>query len=180
MGIPVQPPRKTGADRLNDNARILQIARKDAARFLADAQSPGPCRLPSDARVFEEVTNWIDENGAHLRRAATDRFSIRSANVKDTDTWAFTSYAVYSRIGELRNDGDLARAGIDISSQPVADDEFVPPLPMACLRLVAEEPDYSAFWGRLWSGTARDAPLSFIRLNPTFTKIKDIPAQARA
>ncbi|CZR57544.1 uncharacterized protein PAC_07433 [Phialocephala subalpina] len=50
-------------------------------------------------------------------------------------TWEFTVYTTICKIGELRNDTDLVRAGIEIEEQPVVENELICPLPIVSLRL---------------------------------------------
>lgn len=55
--------------------------------------------------------------------------------VKVAKTWDFSVYTTICRIGELRNDTDLVRAGIEIAGQPIVDNELICPLPIVSLRL---------------------------------------------
>jgi hypothetical protein len=50
-------------------------------------------------------------------------------------TWDFQLSSAYARLGELRDDRDLERAGIDISDQVMVGDELVNSVPMVSIRL---------------------------------------------
>lgn len=51
-------------------------------------------------------------------------------------------YEKVCRIGEIRDDGDFERAGIDIGDQPIYDGELISPLPIANIRLGSGGPPY--------------------------------------
>ncbi|KAE8450068.1 hypothetical protein EG329_007208 [Mollisiaceae sp. DMI_Dod_QoI] len=51
------------------------------------------------------------------------------------ETWDFPVYTGICKIGELRNDSDLARAGIQIGDQPIVENELICPLPIVSLRI---------------------------------------------
>lgn len=52
-----------------------------------------------------------------------------------TRPWDLTAYKSFARIGELRNDTDLVRAGLAVGDQAVVGDELINSVPMASLRL---------------------------------------------
>lgn len=49
--------------------------------------------------------------------------------------WDISVYTVMCKIGELRNDTDLVRAGIKIEEQPIVENELICPIPIVSLRL---------------------------------------------
>jgi hypothetical protein len=57
------------------------------------------------------------------------------AETKPPKTWDFEAYAAFARIGELRGDSDLARAGVIIGDQAVVGDQLVNSVRMASLHL---------------------------------------------
>ncbi|KAF8866211.1 hypothetical protein BDZ45DRAFT_735500 [Acephala macrosclerotiorum] len=58
-----------------------------------------------------------------------------TTRVKAAKTWDYSVYTTVCRIGELRNDIDLVRAGIEIGEQPFIENELICPLPIVSLRL---------------------------------------------
>lgn len=78
-----------------------------------------------------------------LPRAQVPKFLSDENIIRPESTelaWEAFAYKNICRIGELRNDGDLQKAGIDIGDQPIIDNELICPLPIAFLTLGPRSP----------------------------------------
>lgn len=54
---------------------------------------------------------------------------------QELDDWEYATYKTYARIGELRNDTDLQKAGVPVSDAVICGHELLNPKPMVFLRL---------------------------------------------
>jgi hypothetical protein len=57
------------------------------------------------------------------------------AETRMKQTWEFQNYTAFARLGEMRNDSDLKRAGIELGDQAMVNDELVNSVPMVSIRL---------------------------------------------
>jgi len=109
LGIEGTPNQKAFSPRLKDRSRLRRIPRSEVLGYLAQSRPPFP----------EEASDKSDKH----------------TSSKGTATWESTINAIFSRIGELRNDTDLKKAGIDVGDQVLVGTELVNSVPIASLRL---------------------------------------------
>lgn len=91
--------------------------------------------LDDDAKVRRipraEIPEMLSEKGMSINSAT--RLPINPyAFFKP---WDFETYSAFARIGELRNDEDLARAGVSIGEQAAVKEELVNSVPMVSICL---------------------------------------------
>ena len=174
------------SEQLWDGASVKRLPRGDIPMFLAQAgASPGDTvetsRMKANLNDSEQAqTKFHDRR----RQAATQSY---------LDSWDIPAYRAFARIGELRNDTDLVRAGVEVGDQAVVGNELVNSFPMVSLRL-GETPkwisptrnsSFSSFVGDFyhdgntpfliydWEGNSR--PASSIPRGPAFIRIKAPP-----
>lgn len=84
-----------------------------------------------------------DSSTSRLPRKEVSASMANRGNPPDAKkTWDFDLYTLFSRIGKLRSDRDLARAGLDVTDPVVAVNyELANSIPMASLRL-GPSPEY--------------------------------------
>ena len=74
-----------------------------------------------------------------LRWDTLDRGMSRESRTKQT--WDFQTSTAFARLGEIRSDRDLAKAGIDIGDQAMVEDELVTSVPMVSFRVGPSTPE---------------------------------------
>ena len=140
LGIEARPLRKAHAEQLSDGDRVRHIPRVDVAGFLTRPEVALPVTSTHLYRMYHMTQGELDwherqdpENVKKVRWSALDTHLFRGS--WEFETWEFTTYTSFNRIGELRNDGDLKRAGVDIGDQAIVGDELVNSVPLVSLRL---------------------------------------------
>lgn len=120
------------SERLWHGAKVRWIPRGDIAAFLTRP------RVPTQETFDASQTNHIPKDAEKVPLKFQDRRknSATQPHSKDlVETWDIPSYKAFARIGELRNDTDLVRAGVRVGDQAVVGNELVNSVPMASLRL---------------------------------------------
>lgn len=103
---------------------IQRLPRDELATFLVNHQASIELKQKNSSKksnnVMERVINMdIYGLGKH----------------QDFDDWEHSTYRTYARIGELRNDTDIQRAGVPISDAFICGHELLTPKPLVLLRL---------------------------------------------
>ncbi|EKD14216.1 CBS domain-containing protein [Drepanopeziza brunnea f. sp. 'multigermtubi' MB_m1] len=151
-GHNIEPIRRAPSQQLDDSKTISRLPRNEVAAFLTNPsrslRQPKPSRA---AQRWSEIQMAIDSLVEHVESPPVsgpwefgDFNRDQMARRRPTyvkQKWDFDLCTIFSRIGELRSDRDLSRAGLDIGDQAVADDELVNSIPMASLRL-GHSPSY--------------------------------------
>jgi hypothetical protein len=155
LGVEAEPLQTVDAQQSNGQANMIFIPRAEVPRFLIKTnlstlpQSSGqPCDLSgtTDKIRIKKPGRWNRSSGTFNDSQPSSRATVH--------TWEDLMYKIFPRLGELRNDADLLRAGVDIGDQAVMGGRLVNSVPMAALRL-----------GSPYSTTTTLRPLSFIRIN---------------
>ncbi|KAF4631194.1 hypothetical protein G7Y89_g6935 [Cudoniella acicularis] len=141
LGIETKPVRKSRACQIPDGAKVRRIPRSEVPSFLTRPEAS----LPGEALIERESFHRIQANldiiaQHHPEKAIKDnRWKIMDRHVfsksRALETWEFTTYTSFARIGELRNDTDLSRAGVDVGDQVLVGNELVNSVPLVSLRL---------------------------------------------
>jgi hypothetical protein len=142
LGLPAKSIRRAAAKQLWDGAKVSHLSRGDVAAFLTRDETSRP-GTPAHGQRFDDMNRMVDslqndnpglepEIKKH-RWSHIDRSMFRETNL--LMTWEFQLYSAYARLGELRDDRDLERAGLDISNQAVVGTELVNSVPMVSIRL---------------------------------------------
>lgn len=136
LNIKAKPTRRPLAHQLEDNALVSRPPRTDVPSFLADAEwaieQPGEiseCQRYVDLQEYMRVHSPGFPAGEHV-----DWSAVFCDNYNN-ETWEFLNYTTFARIGELRNDSDLSRAGVKIGNQATVNSEIVNSVPLASVRL---------------------------------------------
>ncbi|KAJ5046400.1 uncharacterized protein L3040_003644 [Drepanopeziza brunnea f. sp. 'multigermtubi'] len=151
-GHNIEPIRRAPSQQLDDSKTISRLPRNEVAAFLTNPSRSLRQPKPSHAaQRWSEIQIAIDSLVEHVESPPVsgpwefgDFNRDQMARRRPTyvkQKWDFDLCTIFSRIGELRSDRDLSRAGLDIGDQAVADDELVNSIPMASLRL-GHSPSY--------------------------------------
>ncbi|CZT42567.1 uncharacterized protein RSE6_02492 [Rhynchosporium secalis] len=135
-----KPIRRAASRQLTDHDKVIRIPRSEVAGFLTNSRLPTPrpgLELHPEWTVWEKDGNFIERpstssSSEKIRRNIHDN---RSHIAQLYETWEFIPYTIFSRIGELRSDRDLRRAGVSVSDAGVVNEQLVSTVPMACLHL---------------------------------------------
>lgn len=138
LGTDAKPIRKSAARQLWDGSSVRRIPRSDITAFLIDPESFNTDEIVSEMEMH--TRNPIDPGvmrnsygpKGHRRNITSTNSMV---NILKTETWDFSTTTTFSKIGELRDDTDLKRAGVKIGHQAVVDNELVNSIPMVSLRL---------------------------------------------
>jgi hypothetical protein len=140
LGIKAKPLRKVHAQQLSDSARVQRMSRADVPAFLARPQAVVPGESPHQSKMYHGLQRHFNSHeGTDLEYVKKRRWRVLDielfAKSRGLETWDFTTYTTFNRVGELRNDSDLAKAGVHIGDQALVGDELVNSVPIASLRL---------------------------------------------
>lgn len=148
LGLPTKPIRRPAPEQLGDGAKVSHLPRSEVAGFLTRDETSRP-GTPRKGLTFDSMNKMMDKLqrkhpvlGPELienRWEFIDRHVFRESREKMA--WDFQLSSAYARLGELRDDRDLGRAGIDISNQAVVDKELVNSVPMVSIRLGGTSPE---------------------------------------
>ncbi|KAH7395674.1 hypothetical protein BKA64DRAFT_64684 [Cadophora sp. MPI-SDFR-AT-0126] len=136
-----QPIRRAPSHQLDDDSIITRIPRADVTDFIT---SPAFSVSKVTAQPIPHWDGWQRMGDLSKRRYPDKsfkevRWGITNQHLFNTsyslETWDFLTYTIFSKIGELRSDRDLQRAGVNIGEQAVVQDELVNSVPLASLRL---------------------------------------------
>jgi hypothetical protein len=124
-----------GIRQLSDKAQVTRLPRSEVTSFLTHLSIPTREVPPVQKKQHNPVyLEDIDKNKSESRtRKKVAKPSITPKI--ETETWDMEAYNSYARIGELRNDLDLARAGLALGDQAAVGNQLVNSVPMASLRL---------------------------------------------
>lgn len=133
-GLRAEPLRRVPARQVFDGAKVRRMPRADIPKFLTrpEASLPGKSRYSFDPMDPIMIAAFFPEKLRELPRMHEWK---PNQPYTATESWEFQTLAAFAKVGELRDDRDLAMAGIDIGDQPIVGDELMPPLPVASLRL---------------------------------------------
>jgi hypothetical protein len=177
LGVNAKPVRKAAAHQLWDESRIRRIPRSEVPGFLTRPQPAVPreavreremyARIQKDLDVLE--TRYPEKGTKDLRWKVSDGQKITKHRA--AETWEFPIYTTFSKIGELRNDSDLKRAGVEIGDQVLVDNELVNSVPIVSIRLGPSEGWMQDFpYGAhkpMYTSMYSDAPASSFRFDST-------------
>ncbi|KAG0647063.1 hypothetical protein D0Z07_7252 [Hyphodiscus hymeniophilus] len=152
---------KSDTKRLWDGARVRRIPRANVSMFLAENLA---CEGLVDS-VQESASKTYASDGAKERQKTPMlKAQARQRHLLDhPDTsWDLQAYKSFARIGELRNDTDLASAGVVLGDQASVGDELANSIPVVSLRL-GKPPS--------WLEDSLGCGLSFIRIK---TRTQDL------
>ncbi|KAH6721409.1 hypothetical protein BKA61DRAFT_567997 [Leptodontidium sp. MPI-SDFR-AT-0119] len=136
-----KPIRRAPCHQLWNHTMVSRIPRAEVTTFLTRPQKSISRKGP-DAIKHYELWQEIGDMAAQKEAPATFkevRWEICNQPFFNTgyqfETWEFLTYTTFSRIGELRSDLDLQRAGVNIGEQAIVNEELTNSVPMACVRL---------------------------------------------
>ncbi|KAG4436627.1 hypothetical protein IFR05_007885 [Cadophora sp. M221] len=135
------PIRRAPCHQLWNHTKVSRIPRADVTAFLTGPEK-SISKKGDDAIKHYSLWQEIGDMAERKEAPATFkevRWGICNQPFFNTgykfETWEFLTYTTFSRIGELRSDQDLHRAGVDIGDQAIVGEELTNSIPMACVRL---------------------------------------------
>lgn len=143
LGVESGPPRRVSARQLRDRFKTRRIPRSEIPSFLTRPDAILPRKI--SGRCFQ--SDGIEDIGAPSSGTSNPRSWRDLTDLAPQDartlhkTWEFGTYTSFARIGELRNDNDLARAGVSVGDQVLVQNELVNSVPIVSLRLGRTPPE---------------------------------------
>ena len=133
LGTEAKSHHEFDSEQLSDGAKVRRMPRAQVPAFLVQKL---------DKPAVECEASPTERNLDRLAKAYK-KYKVKDGRQKVHDrqrlskpqTWDLPAYKSFARIGQLRNDADLFRAGVVIADQAVAGNELVNSVPMASLRL---------------------------------------------
>ncbi|KAK0101547.1 hypothetical protein ONS95_006714 [Cadophora gregata] len=171
-----QSIRRASSQQLDEDCFVNRIPRADVATFIT---SLAFSTSKENANAVQQWDSWQSMGDLSDIRYSDKSFKetrcgIANQHIFNTcyslETWDFVPYTIFSKIGELRSDRDLHRAGVNIGEQVVVNDELVNSVPVASLRLgphleVLKPPVYNSPNKPLYGSAFTE------RSDPHFTKL---------
>lgn len=145
LGIQGIPFQKYHSERLWNETKVRRVSRAEVPAFLASGRASVP-RLVHMVGDVHDASETI-ANAGHLEKEPPKHRLRKSktAHISRSDpldrAWDLAAYRSFARIGELRSDTDLVRAGVVIGDQAVVGSELVNSFPVVSLRL-GESPSW--------------------------------------
>jgi hypothetical protein len=148
LGLNPQPVRRASSEQLWDGAKVWKLPRTDVAAFLTrdETSRPGTPRCRLSYSTMNNIVDHLERNHptaesrlGRSRWEALDSYLFKVSRSKMT--WDFQLYSAYARLGELRDDRDLRRAGVDIGDQAMVGNELVNSVPTVSIRLGQTAPE---------------------------------------
>lgn len=130
-----RPVTNTSAKQLSDNALVSRLPRAEIPEFLARDEIT--CRQV----LKDPLTPSLLKIEPNMQTKKQRRRGIVFGNCEESfpslpiETWDFSVYTTICKVGELRNDGDLKGAGINIGDQPIVDSDLICPIPIVSFRI---------------------------------------------
>jgi hypothetical protein len=138
QGSESNPIHKLSTRQLSDKELVARVTRAEVTSFLTHLGLKTPAAPPIQKKqhnlvCLEDLDKSKSETATTKKPKKTTGPVINAR--RKAETWDAPAYNSFARIGQLRNDLDLARAGIAIGDQAVVDSQLVNSLPMVSLRL---------------------------------------------
>ncbi len=140
-GTKSQAQSKPSVNRLQGEIMVRRIPRSEVREFLCHREVLAAEKLSVEVAVKSNAqANFKQSEDSYSKIASKNiRQSVLGSQVSTKSKTPHTrdnpSNAIYARVGELRNDSDLAVAGIPLGDQLVVGDELVSSIPMMTLCL---------------------------------------------
>jgi hypothetical protein len=135
---------------LSGRSEARRIPRTELAAFITGRQS----------LKLEQTSKKLKVDSETAQKELDRRRIYGLPRNKTVESWESTAYESFARIGELRNETDLERAGVTIVDQVIMGDDFLNSIPMVSLRLGQTPPSLPSIQTTRTSSSA----LSFIRI----------------
>jgi len=124
-----------------DTASVRKIPRTEVTQFLTRGKSPVTKEVTVNS---ESIKLKAEETRSQHQKRARDKKLKYTENLhlrpRAPEPWDFKATTAFARIGELREDVDLSRAGVNIGKQAVVGEELVNSVPMVSLCLGSTQP----------------------------------------
>jgi hypothetical protein len=135
---------KSSVRQFSDKAQVATLPRAEVASFLTRLGLPTPEVPPVQKNQDNAVClEDLDKSEPELATRGKQKKVADTVRIAKTEveTWDAPAHNLFARIGELRNDLDLARAGLAIGDQAVIGNQLVNSVPMVSLRLGKTSPE---------------------------------------
>jgi hypothetical protein len=138
LGTEAKSHHEFDPEQLSDGTKVRRMPRAQVPAFLVQKldkpaveceASPTERNLDRLAKVYKKYTMKDGHRKVHDRQ-----------RLSKPQAWDLPAYKSFARIGQLRSDADLFRAGVVIADQAVAGNDLVNSVPMASLRLGPSPP----------------------------------------
>jgi len=147
LGVDAKPIRRGTANQLWDGAKVWKVPRKELPAFLTREATSRPGTPRPNCQSFVDMHKMVDRLQYELpdleikkyRWETLDRHMFAESRMKQT--WEFQMYNAFNRLGELRDDKDLRRAGIDTGDQAMVNNELINSVPVVSIRLGPTPPE---------------------------------------
>ncbi|PQE14426.1 succinyl-3-ketoacid-coenzyme a transferase protein [Rutstroemia sp. NJR-2017a BBW] len=137
----IRPIRRPCALQLIDNTHVNMIPRAEIPKFITRSDPPAPKTSHRPGKLYNRMYYDLDQVHArnpnkHIKKHAWDVLdTLVYSKTRALETWEFRTLTSFCKVGELRNDKDLAKAGIDIGDQAVVGKDLISSVPVVSLRL---------------------------------------------
>ena len=132
LAMDARPPQVFCPEHLWHGAKVKCIRRRDMPAFFSQIEPPKQ-ELPEPSRKTSRTSESEKSKVKSRHQRTTVAGQPRSKG--HTEDFDAPMYRMFARIGELRNDTDLVRAGVAVGDQAVVGRELINSVPMASLRL---------------------------------------------
>jgi hypothetical protein len=162
LGTKAQSPPAAYAPQSHDKVSVTWLPRNEVPDFLVQKASAMPSKVHVDSRGLSSLkAEKLGRKRSQTQASDKKTTAGSSSNTSMENDWEQVAYEMFTRVGELRNDADLIKAGVELGDQAAVRSESVSSIPMASIRL-----------GKACPGTSSFRALSFIRIK--------FPSQASA
>ncbi|RDL31931.1 uncharacterized protein BP5553_09333 [Venustampulla echinocandica] len=139
LGAEAKPLRRASARQLRDGSKTRRIPRSEVPSFLTRPEALVPGGNHEKYSRGKETADIVARSSFPKESVTRHRRGLMNSVLSDAstshETWEFSTYTSFARIGELRNDADLSRAGVSVGDQVLVQNELVNSVPIVSLRL---------------------------------------------
>lgn len=131
------------AQPLGDASGIRSMPRSEVSKFLTQKESPtdGGPSVKLGLESMEPKVVKIDDDLLRTRKRIKHQTTRdKRSQAESPETWDFRTYTSFSRIGELREDLDLAKAGVFMGEQVAVANQLVNSVPLVSLCVGPTQP----------------------------------------
>ena len=126
-----------------DASSVRRIHRSEVSTFLIqrDSLMGNGSSTKLDPYSKKPKLSEIKESSRRIgKRGEREARKDKSSQIQAPETWDYRTYTTFSRIGELREDLDLAKAGVAIGQQAIVTNQLINSVPLVSLCVGSTDP----------------------------------------